>query len=739
MSKQSPPPTESPVITLADLGLPHPIRARLDSALDKVSGLLLVTGPPRSGRSCVLRAAARSLASPQLRVAAVEQVIQEPMDGITQVVCRPPMGLSVFQGLRLLEKQRPEILLVDPIEDAAVAELALLSAVNGSLLLGAMPALDSVAALYWLLQLNIEPFLLRTKLLLLQAQRLVRRICPDCRKPVALPRAGSAGSNEMLVRMSGLAHAGGREPTAFAGAGCTRCQGTGFVGSVLVCESLVIGPSLSSALFLAGGPLELLEAALADGMVELSTEAARLVLEGETTLEEAVRALAEPAGQGATVPGPGGDCPSAGFRSPPDARRTTPGAQAPDDDPAAGRVANLVLATAFQEGVSEVQVEPRREEGLVRFRKGGVMFDAMQPPASLRSSLAFHLKRFASLSTDERRLPQLGTAAMRIEGRTTGFSVETVETLHGENVMLRLFPLKPLPALTPEGLGLDESTLDEVRRALKLKSGLVLVAGPSRSGKTSTLYALLRALAAQGRTCFSFEDPIQAEMPGVKQLECRPAEGLTFAAALRTVLPRKPDVILVQELRDRETAELALQAAEQGSLVLSMVLVRQALDGLFRIEEMGIDRGLVARNVALIVAQRLLRKLCEACRRPWRCSRELAVSLGLAEVFARRGEPMAPGAELRLYSLGGCPRCEGRGWKKRELIGQALRLAERTRPGFLAGASIEALQRAAREDGQRTLRDAALEKTLEGVVSLEDALLHTPWDESPAVRGKLLE
>jgi type IV pilus assembly protein PilB len=383
------------------------------------------------------------------------------------------------------------------------------------------------------------------------------------------------------------------------------------------------------------------------------------------------------------------------------------------------RLVSAVLLTAIQRGASDIHVEPYEHDMRVRFRIDGVLHPVMAPALKYRDAITSRLKIMARLDIAERRLPQDGRIKARIkeQGRTreVDFRVSCLPTLFGEKVVLRLLDRDTL-RLDMTHLGLEPPALAKVAAAIRRPWGMVLVTGPTGSGKTSTLYSAISQLNQPGLNIVTAEDPVEFNLQGINQLQVRDQIGLTFASALRSFLRQDPNVILVGEIRDGETAAIAVKAALTGHLVLSTVHTSDAPGTVNRLANMGVEPFLLASSVNLICAQRLVRRVCDHCREPQRLPVELLVEAGFERSEA---------AALEAVHGRGCDQCAGTGYKGRVGIFEVMEMTEAARQLLLQGASTIELRRVAIREGMTTLRQSGLNKVRDGETTLDEVVRET--------------
>jgi type IV pilus assembly protein PilB len=383
------------------------------------------------------------------------------------------------------------------------------------------------------------------------------------------------------------------------------------------------------------------------------------------------------------------------------------------------RLVNHILTDAVRRGASDVHLEPYEREFRVRFRVDGVLQPVMSPPLRLRDALTSRVKIMAKLDIAEKRLPQDGRILLKLnhEGKKKQIDlrVSVLPTLHGEKVVMRLLDKENL-RLDMTQLGFEPEPLAKFQKAIFKPYGMVLVTGPTGSGKTNTLYSAIAQLNKPETNILTAEDPVEFQLTGINQVQMKEQIGLSFAAALRSFLRQDPNIILVGEIRDFETAEIAIKAALTGHLVLSTLHTNDAPSTISRLMNMGIEPFLVATSIHLICAQRLVRKLCPACKVPENPGYKALIAAGFTHDEARTAKVFGPK---------GCPTCLDRGYKGRMGLYEVMEVSDEIRDLILAGASTMDLRRKSIERGMITLRRSGLTKITQGVTSLEEVVRET--------------
>jgi type IV pilus assembly protein PilB len=383
------------------------------------------------------------------------------------------------------------------------------------------------------------------------------------------------------------------------------------------------------------------------------------------------------------------------------------------------RLVNAILLNAIQKGASDIHVEPYEKKLRVRYRVDGVLLPEMEPPLKLKNPLVSRLKIMSQMDIAERRLPQDGRIKLKMaRGREMDFRVSVLPTSYGEKVVLRLLDKSNLQ-LDMTKLGFDPDPLEHFRWAIHQPWGMVLVTGPTGSGKTTTLYSALTELNQPSTNINTAEDPVEYSLQGINQVQMHDEIGLNFAMTLRAFLRQDPDIIMVGEIRDFETAEIAIKAALTGHMVLSTLHTNDAPSTISRLLNMGVEPFLITASVNLVLAQRLARKVCAECAQPTQLDASVLSDLGVTEQEAAQGSPMK-GA--------GCKTCNDSGYKGRVALYEVMRFDENLKEMVLQGASTAELKAAAMRGGMSSLRRSGVGKILAGVTTPEEVMRVTMGD-----------
>lgn len=376
------------------------------------------------------------------------------------------------------------------------------------------------------------------------------------------------------------------------------------------------------------------------------------------------------------------------------------------------RVVNLIISQAINDKASDIHIEPEPKQVRVRYRIDGVLHDVMNPPKHIQAPMISRVKIMASMDISERRLPQDGKIHIRNNDREFDLRVSTIPTIHGEKVVMRILDKSSI-MLGLDKLGFFADTKEKFEEMISKPYGMILVTGPTGSGKSTTLYSCLNKLNTGVQNIITIEDPIEYQLTGVNQVGVNEKAGLNFANALRSFLRQDPDIIMVGEIRDSETARIAIEAALTGHLVLSTLHTNDAPAAITRLIEMGIEPFLVASAVIGVLAQRLARNICTNCKEPFTPPAESIKKFGLG---------MYSGEEIRFYRGRGCDNCKNTGYKGRTGIYELMAMSDRCRSLTLQRASSTEIRKVAMEETMRTLQDDGIRKVLDGITSIEEML-----------------
>lgn len=383
------------------------------------------------------------------------------------------------------------------------------------------------------------------------------------------------------------------------------------------------------------------------------------------------------------------------------------------------KLVNNIITNAIKRGVSDIHIEPYEKFMRVRYRLDGVLTEELKPPLKIKDLITTRIKIMAGLNIAERRIPQDGRIKIKLKRKEVDLRVSVLPCIHGEKIVMRILDKGNL-SLDLTKLGFEEGSYENFNNAIHTPWGMILVTGPTGSGKTTTLYSALSTLNKTTDNIMTAEDPVEYNLKGINQVQINAGVGLTFAAALRAFLRQDPDIVMVGEIRDYETAEIAIKAALTGHLVLSTLHTNDAPSTISRLSNMGVEPFMIASSVILVLAQRLVRKICEKCKQPVKIPRKELEKLNIPENEIKN---------LTFYEGAGCSFCEGSGYKGRIAVYEVMPVYENTKELIIDGAPAIELKKLAIKNKMLTLRMAAVNKFKQGVTSLSEVYRVTAADE----------
>jgi general secretion pathway protein E len=377
------------------------------------------------------------------------------------------------------------------------------------------------------------------------------------------------------------------------------------------------------------------------------------------------------------------------------------------------RLVNTAIKQAVLDRASDIHVEPYEKELVIRFRIDGILYNMYTPPKKYQGAIISRIKIMANLNIAENRLPQDGRIQLKIAGKDIDIRVSTFPTYYGERIVLRILNKSDM-SFDLNAIGFDESTLNEFNKLIQKTYGIVLVTGPTGSGKSTTLYSVLSGLKGEDVNILTVEDPIEYQIPGIGQMQVKPSIDLTFANGLRSILRQDPDIVMVGEIRDLETAEIAVQAALTGHRVFSTLHTNDAASGITRLIDMGIEPFLITSSVNAYLAQRLVRKICPSCKEPYKPSPKMLSELGIKPSHLKGG---------KLFRGKGCGECMNTGYSGRIGIFELLVLTAGVRKLIMSHSEAPFIKEyAVKEEGMNTLLKDGLEKAVQGITTVEEVL-----------------
>lgn len=713
-----------------DLGLSERDQKILAEEIVKPNGMILVTGPTGSGKTTTLYSVLNQLNKPGTKIITLEDPIEYQLEGINQSQVEEEKGYTFSIGLRSVLRQDPDIVMVGEMRDIETAEIAVRAALTGHLVLSTLHTNDAAGVIPRLLDLGVHSYLLSPSINAIVGQRLVRRLCPHCKKKQALLPDEEAKLKKILAVISPKAGVDIPKDLSeiYKSVGCEKCNGLGYKGRVGIYEILTIDEKIKKLTADNAPAFKILEQAIENGMTTMLQDGVLKCLKGMTSLEEVyevagkmdyIEALYEVVvsqtiGRGIRITEEEmlvGKKIAANL-SQDNATLIT--------DLHTDRIAALIMAGAIKAEAGDVHIDPTEGGATIRYRVDGILQDIAKLGKDHYIALIGNIKNTAGLETHVHKPTFDGRFALYPPNEKMDCRISIISGGYGETAVIRLLA-RQAQSLELEELGMTSVSLKMVLGAVKKTKGIIITTGPTGSGKTTTLYSLINKLNKPDVKIITLEDPIEYNMPGIIQTQINTEEGYTFAAALRSLMRQNPNIIMIGEIRDDETAEIAIEAALTGHLVLSTIHANSAAGAISRFVGLGITKNLLSSSIECSIGQRLVRKLCPHCKKEVKVTEEerARIKEEMNKITPETGLSLKE--DTIFYGPGSCEQCGHIGYKGRVGIYEVIKMS----PGMqrliqdnnMTEAEIEKL---ALEEGSILMIHDGLIKAAAGETSLEE-------------------
>jgi type IV pilus assembly protein PilB len=719
-------------LEMTDLGLRGSAYEGLREEIQKTSGMIITTGPTGSGKTTLLYSILNQLNRSDVKIITIEDPVEYEVANVSQTNVSKENGYTFATGLRAIVRQDPDIVLVGEIRDEETADVAVQSSLTGHLVLSTLHTNSAAGSIPRLLNLGVKPSLIPSSANAFVAQRLVRRLCDHCKEAYVPAKRTLEIIAKLLALISPKAKLSVPDEleTLYRSKGCEKCNYTGYKGRVGIFEVLFMTETISKLTETMASESEILMTALEEGMVTMTQDGILKAVEGITSMEEVWRVSGQmPFLEGVYEKLMARQIGNALFVSQEmmEKVQSVSVVEAFDaflsEEPAEEKLA-FIIAYALELGCEDIHIEPEEEMVAVRFRIDGVL----QPVAHIatRHYPAFlgKVKLLSGLKTEEQA--GLQDSRFTIDKETEGGKKESVDVRvsiilggYGETAVLRLLNIGA-QAKSFASLGMRKETQDALEAAIKIPNGIILTTGPTGSGKSTTLYSILSKLNEPNRKIMTVEDPIEYRMSGVLQTQVNESKGYTFSTALRSLLRQNPEIILVGEVRDEETAQIAVQSSLTGHLVFSTLHTNDAPSAVQRLINMHISTRDLAGSLSFIMAQRLVRLLCSCKMQRPITEEERREMKAIYAPYARAAGKALPDME-RVYEPKGCEKCRGTGYSGMAMISEGMNMKNPAiQTAILENASLSELQRIAVENGMVPMVVDGIDKVLSGETSLEE-------------------
>lgn len=717
-------------LDLKSLGLREQSLQILEKELAKPNGLILTTGPTGSGKTTTLYAILRQLNQPGVKIITLEDPIEYQLPNINQSQVDASRGYTFDSGLRSILRQDPNVVMVGEVRDLETAEISVQASLTGHVVLTTLHTNDAAGVIPRLLDIGVKPYFLIPAINAVIGQRLARRLCPHCREEHKLTETEEEQIKKILAVISPKANIkiAPQLPTIYQAnpAGCAECNYLGYKGQIGLYEIFSMADNIKELTATGAPAFQILRQAVENGMLTILQDGILKCLEGITSISEVYRVsgnfdyvnelydivISQTIGRGLKI-SPSQmsqiDRLSADLKAVPAAL----------NDLSSKELLEMTMGLAAQINAGDVHIEPEESSVKIRFRIDGVMQDVADIPKESYLPLLAEIKILAGFETNVKKATWDGRFAIFLPEHKIDCRLSIIIGGRGETVVIRLLN-NTAASLKLSDLGVSSVTLKALEAALKKTRGIIITTGPTGSGKTTTLYAALNTINTPDTKIITVEDPIEYELPGLIQTQIDPARGYTFAAAIRSLLRQNPNIMMIGEIRDEETAKIALEAALTGHLVLSTIHANSAAGAISRFSGLGLDRKILANALEFAVSQRLVRRLCPHCRIPYEIDDTFKTKI--EEIFSKLNNAEVKKPETTsYYKAVGCKQCGGLGYKGRVGLYEGISCTEPIQKLInnddITDSEIET---AAVKEGMVTMAQDGIIKASEGLTSLEE-------------------
>ena len=721
-----------------NLGLRGLAYDKLREEIKKPNGMILNTGPTGSGKTTTLYAIVNTLNSPEIKIITVEDPVEYKIKGISQTQVSKSRGYTFANALRAIVRQDPDIILVGEIRDDETAAIAIHASLTGHLVLSTVHTNSAVETTPRLIDMGVKPSLIPAAVSAIIAQRLVRKLCSYCKEEYVPARETVESVKKILAVISPKAKLSiPKEITKFYRAeGCPKCNGLGFKGRIGIFEIFTLNEEISQKIIEMAPESEILALALEAGMITMLQDGILKSLEGITSLEEVQRVTGEGKFLEELYEKIITQLLLRSILVRKDISDKIEGVEKNFSElqnlvteGSGENILNLVIAAGLKLKAGDIHIEPEENTVKIRYRIDGILQDAAKIPMNeyphflgdIKILSGFKATDVESGVKDSRFTINLEEGALpEITDREIDVRVSIILGGYGETVVMRLLN-QGAQATAIEKLGLREQNLAKLLEQVKNPTGIILNTGPTGSGKTTTLYSLLDILNKPGIKIITIEDPIEYRLKGILQTQIDEKKGYTFPKALRALLRQNPDIMMVGEIRDEETAQIAVQASLTGHLVLSTLHTNNAAGSVQRLINMKISPTDIASSVNTFMAQRLVRTLCPDCKKRVTVSPETKrhIEKILGTISEKAGITVPKEIEY-VYKAQGCPKCNNIGYRGRTTISEVLEMTKEMEEVIMHKPTTSEVEDLAVRQGMLTMTQDGILKVLDGITTMEE-------------------
>lgn len=722
---------DSSVTTLEfeGLGIRPEMMVQLQREISKPNGLILTTGPTGSGKTTTLYSIINKLNKPGTKIITLEDPIEYQMPGINQSQVDSKHGYSFSDGLRSILRQDPNIVMVGEIRDLETAEISVQASLTGHLVLSTLHTNDAAGVIPRLIDIGVKPYFLSPSINAVIGQRLVRKLCPYCHEIHEPNSEEKEQLNKILAVISPKANL--NIPPALpiiykAGAGCDKCSFIGYKGRIGIYEIFTMDDKIKQLTAENAPSFKILQQAIENGMITMLQDGVLKVMEGLTSLEEIYRVIgnfdyinelyniviSQTIGRGVKLK-------EEDLKRAEDLSKDLPNINELIKEIPTSELISLIMSLAIVSDAGDLHIEPTESDVKVRFRIDGVLHDILNLPKTSYLPLLSEIKILAGEATNIKRATFDGRFSVYLPTSKLDCRLSIIAGGYGETIVIRVLATNAVN-LEMEKLGITSVAFNSLQQAMKKTRGIIITTGPTGSGKTTTLYSILNKLNKPDVKIITIEDPIEYQLPGVMQTQIDEANGYTFASAMRSLLRQNPNIMMIGEIRDDETAKIAIEASMTGHLVLSTIHANSAAGAISRFAGLGLNRQALANSIEFTIGQRLVRRLCPYCKEEIKISEDDLKQVKEILADIKNPEIKVP-TDLKFYHGAGCKKCGNLGYKGRlglyETIPMTPEIQKLIQKNDVTDNEIE---NEAIKNGMINMTQDGLLKALNGDTSLEE-------------------
>ena len=719
---------ESIKLSFDELGLLPESYSVLDKEISKPNGLILTTGPTGSGKTTTLYAILNKINNPEIKIITIEDPIEYQIEGVNQSQATEKHTFA--KGLRSIVRQDPDVIMVGEIRDLETAEIAVQASLTGHLVLSTLHTNDASGVIPRLIEMGVKPFFISPSINGIVGQRLVRKLCDKCKVEHKLSEEEKEKVEKILAVISPKSEV--EVPTVLPkiykkGEGCEDCYGIGYKGRVGIYEIFTMQDNIKQLTADKAPAFKILEQAIDNGMLTMLQDGVLKCLRGVTSLNEVYRVagkfdyieslydivISKTIGRGIRVKSEEAIQGEVLVKNIKEASSKISEIKTKEMLP-------VLLAAAVKSEAGDIHIEPAEAEAHIRFRIDGILLDIGQLSKEHYLQLLSSIKVAAGFPTNIKQATWDGRFRIQIDDKKIDCRISIISGGYGETVVIRLL-ITQASDLKMEILGMRPYVLKPVENSMQKTKGIIINTGPTGSGKTTTLYAILNKLNRSDNKIITIEDPIEYHLDGVMQTQIDTEKGYTFAASLRSLLRQNPNIIMVGEIRDSETAKVAIEAATTGHLVLSTVHANSAAGAIFRFIGLGVERQMLVNTMECSIGQRLARRVCQKCKKEIKLEIDILNEVKEALSKINKSSGVVVPTDMKFYQGGGCEECGGLGYSGRVGIYEVIEMAPDMQK-LIQSQDVTAheIEQAAIKNGTVTILQDGLLKALEGETTVEE-------------------